>query len=301
MKKRTWIILGAIAALLIAGIIVFFSMNRECDGPEEEWNEMKPIIYLYPEEETEVTVTLGEPQNITCAYPAYGDGWTVVALHWGPYTTGDHGARLATTNFIQRLTPLFASNRVDLVLQAHDHTYSKTLPYRWDGTGFTTNRNDRAVVNLRPAQIERDGAAYDHHPNGTYYLSCGAAGHRVGENVSFAAPTGTLSFTTRPYWIAANALAVDSPWGRKGDVASADLPRSMFGVLRVEGRRLVYEAYVVGTNGTATLYCYANLAALQAAQQDVAYFIVPLYRIVGSKITLDMRRMPVVFTAEVLS
>ena len=55
------------------------------------------------------------------------------------------------------------------------------------------------------------------------------------------------------------------------------------------------------TNGTATLYCYANLAALQAAQQDVAYFIVPLYRIVGSKITLDMRRMPVVFTAEVLS
>jgi hypothetical protein len=182
------------------------------------------------------------------------DGWTVVALHWGPYTTGDHGARLATTNFIQRLTPLFASNRVDLVLQAHDHTYSKTLPYRWDGTGFTTNRNDRAVVNLRPAQIERDGAAYDHHPNGTYYLSCGAAGHRVGENVSFAAPTGTLSFTTRPYWIAADVLDVDSPWGRKGEVASADLPRSMFGVLRVDGLRLAYEAYVVGTNGTATLY-----------------------------------------------
>ena len=94
MKKRTWIILGAIAALLIAGIIVFFSMNRECDGPEEEWNEMKPIIYLYPEEETEVTVTLGEPQNITCAYPAYGDGWTVVARPDGTLTDLKTGRNL---------------------------------------------------------------------------------------------------------------------------------------------------------------------------------------------------------------
>ena len=180
--------------------------------------------------------------------------WTVVAIHWGPYTTGDHGAEPSVSNVIRRLTPLFASNRVDLVLQAHDHTYSKTLPYRWTGAGFTTNRNDRTAVNTSPLRLHRREIAYDHHPNGTYYLSCGAAGHRVGENVAYAAPTGTHSFTTRPYWIAANALAVDSPWGRKGDVASADLPRSMFGVLRVEGRRLVYEAYVVGTNGTATLY-----------------------------------------------
>jgi hypothetical protein len=54
------------------------------------------------------------------------------------------------------------------------------------------------------------------------------------------------------------------------------------------------------TSGTATLYCYADLAALQAAQGDVEYFTVPLYRVASSKITLDMRRMPVVFTAEVL-
>ena len=54
------------------------------------------------------------------------------------------------------------------------------------------------------------------------------------------------------------------------------------------------------TSGTATLYCYANLAALQAAQRDVAYFIVPLYVVSSSKITLDLRRMPVVYSAEVL-
>ena len=39
----------------------------------------KPIIYLYPEEETELTVTLGKPEELTCTYPAYNDGWHVTA------------------------------------------------------------------------------------------------------------------------------------------------------------------------------------------------------------------------------
>ena len=40
----------------------------------------KPIIYLYPEETTELSVTLGKPENITCSYPQYDkDGWQVIA------------------------------------------------------------------------------------------------------------------------------------------------------------------------------------------------------------------------------
>lgn len=39
----------------------------------------KPIIYLYPEEEAEITVKLGMPENITASYPAYADGWRVMA------------------------------------------------------------------------------------------------------------------------------------------------------------------------------------------------------------------------------
>lgn len=55
------------------------------------------------------------------------------------------------------------------------------------------------------------------------------------------------------------------------------------------------------TAGQATLQCYADLAALQAAQEDVAYFTIPLYLVADSKITLDMRRMPNVYLAEVLT
>ena len=39
----------------------------------------KPIIYLYPEEETELTVTLGKSEELTCTYPAYNTGWHVTA------------------------------------------------------------------------------------------------------------------------------------------------------------------------------------------------------------------------------
>ena len=39
----------------------------------------KPIIYIYPEEETEVTVELGRKENLTCTYPIYEDKWKVTA------------------------------------------------------------------------------------------------------------------------------------------------------------------------------------------------------------------------------
>ena len=39
----------------------------------------KPIIYIYPQEETEVSVKVGYPENLTCTYPKYENGWDVIA------------------------------------------------------------------------------------------------------------------------------------------------------------------------------------------------------------------------------
>ena len=41
--------------------------------------EAKPVIYLYPEEETEVSVTLDYDGTLTATWPAYEDGWLVTA------------------------------------------------------------------------------------------------------------------------------------------------------------------------------------------------------------------------------
>ncbi len=46
----------------------------------------KPVIYLYPEEEIEVSVNLTLDGRLTCTYPAYNDGWTVTASPDGTLT-----------------------------------------------------------------------------------------------------------------------------------------------------------------------------------------------------------------------
>ena len=50
----------------------------------------KPVIYLYPEKETQVSVRLALDGRLTCTYPAYQDGWTVTASPDGTLTDA-HG------------------------------------------------------------------------------------------------------------------------------------------------------------------------------------------------------------------
>ena len=46
----------------------------------------KPVIYLYPEQEAEVSVQLQLDGKLTCTYPAYNTGWTVTAAPDGTLT-----------------------------------------------------------------------------------------------------------------------------------------------------------------------------------------------------------------------
>lgn len=46
----------------------------------------KPVIYLYPEKETQVSVDLTLDGKLTCTYPAYNNGWTVTAAPDGTLT-----------------------------------------------------------------------------------------------------------------------------------------------------------------------------------------------------------------------
>ena len=45
----------------------------------EEPADAKPVIYLYPEFAQEIEVKLDYAGELTCTYPAYKDGWRVVA------------------------------------------------------------------------------------------------------------------------------------------------------------------------------------------------------------------------------
>ena len=49
------------------------------DAPVETAAPLKPVIYLYPEEETAVSVKVDYAGELTCVYPEYGQGWNVTA------------------------------------------------------------------------------------------------------------------------------------------------------------------------------------------------------------------------------
>ncbi len=68
MKKRISTVLLLIGAALLLG----------CE-PAEEQCAKKPVIYLYPEQKTEVSVELLLDGELTCTYPEYDQGWNVTA------------------------------------------------------------------------------------------------------------------------------------------------------------------------------------------------------------------------------
>ena len=108
-KAKIWIIVAAILGIgvVVAVVIIGITSHGGEDGcppgenrsactlldqsecpcltPEQkEWREAhpvdeKPIIYLYPETSTEVSVTLGHPEKLIVSYPGYENGWHVLA------------------------------------------------------------------------------------------------------------------------------------------------------------------------------------------------------------------------------
>ncbi len=63
-------------------------------APGNEPEPEKPIIYLYPEKETDVTVTLGRPECIIHSYPKYDGPWRVTARPDGTLTDLETGREL---------------------------------------------------------------------------------------------------------------------------------------------------------------------------------------------------------------
>lgn len=88
MKKT----LGIIWKVLLIGILSYFVIAFFADilnGSPEPAAPAKPVIYLYPEEETKVRVELDFNGEFTSTYPAYNDGWSVTAKPDGTLTGED--------------------------------------------------------------------------------------------------------------------------------------------------------------------------------------------------------------------
>jgi len=80
MDKKGWNIVAACCLVLMLAVILLFAV-----GPFAA-RGAKPVIYLYPEKETDISVQLDYDGDLTCTYPAYEDGWRVTASPDGTLT-----------------------------------------------------------------------------------------------------------------------------------------------------------------------------------------------------------------------
>ena len=78
---RRWLAMALTAGLLAVGL----------SGCVIEATTEKPVIYLYPEEETQVNVKLDYDGTLTSTYPSYENGWTVDAAPDGTLTDPSTG------------------------------------------------------------------------------------------------------------------------------------------------------------------------------------------------------------------
>ena len=79
-------ILKAVLYIFIIVTIIFFLMRQVTIVEAPGRIEAKPVIYLYPETQTQVTVKMDYSGKLTCTYPAYNDGWQVTAAPDGTLT-----------------------------------------------------------------------------------------------------------------------------------------------------------------------------------------------------------------------
>jgi len=80
-KRTVKFVLTILAVTFLIFALFFFAPEDPADCILA-----KPVIYLYPEETAQVSVRLELAGELTAAYPAYGQGWSVTARPDGTLT-----------------------------------------------------------------------------------------------------------------------------------------------------------------------------------------------------------------------
>ena len=92
---------------------------------ETDWllsmpSEDKPIIYLYPKEDTEVSVKLLKEKNLTYTYPKYKDEWRVIAYKNGNLKDLDTNRQLYSLYYESKNDIKFKIEKEGFVVKGED-------------------------------------------------------------------------------------------------------------------------------------------------------------------------------------
>ena len=136
-----FLIIAVIVCIICSNIKEKKKENNTCKNEKinvngkwiEVTTEYKPIIYLYPTEETQVNVQLGNKEQITCSYPKYTTGWNVIAQPNGDLKDIDTNKNLGLTDreaeeFIIYWLPKLEANKYNYIRFATREEIDTNMP-----------------------------------------------------------------------------------------------------------------------------------------------------------------------------
>lgn len=159
--------------------------------------------------------------------------WKVVQLHKGPMSTGDHSKNGDVEDYRDELCPIFSKYNVDLVLQGHDHVYTRTASYP-----YWTENNDN-IKNYKYEAYEEAGVVTENYsfdgetrlwnlePAGTHYVTINYCANKKYDPIE--------DHDERIH-IGKNPVSTENG-------CSSQPNKPMYGVVRIKGDILCYDAY----------------------------------------------------------
>lgn len=162
IKISLKIVIGIIVIVLaIISVALIFNINKEPSYCEEleRTNVVdfdpglvtvyKPIIYLYPEEEIELSVELGYPEKVTCSYPTYtNNGWKVQAKNNGDLVDLSTGRNLYSLYYENEAVIDFKIENTGFVIKGEDTV--KFLEEKLEILGLTEIEAEEFIIYWLP-------------------------------------------------------------------------------------------------------------------------------------------------------
>ena len=127
MKKFYSVILWGICIAAAVGLLILLGSLMSDEAMVAE----KPVIYLYPEQEQEVSVRLDYDGELTCTYPEYKDGWTVTANRTAGLQTGRERNTIICTGK-EHPTGSMISRKGSVSREKIPHSFWKERLRSWD-------------------------------------------------------------------------------------------------------------------------------------------------------------------------
>ena len=184
------IIVALIVDIFLAYIAISLYEIYFVTGPI---SEAKPIIYFYPEQTTELNVKLGYPENLTCSYPKYENGWNIIANPDGSlidintgrslyslYWEGNAKQKISmdegfvikgedTISFLEEKLAILGLNEIEAEefivywlpkLQNNKYNYIKFATISW--SSYDINSMEKSINYLNKARSVNGKSAYDY-------------------------------------------------------------------------------------------------------------------------------------------